>query len=732
MWKLSKPRQRVGNTIPAAVLAALLAVVLLGTVSAPATAYRNELKSAKSYIKIGAYAQAVEQLQAALKDPALKGRKRQQAEADLKNARGTLAAEQFALGQKLEQRGEQLGALNAYRKASQYAPDNSQYTARFVSLDKQFSGARQQSTDILASTRQNLDWDNGLSALTALNAQGNVPEVRFALDQLKQDATQYYSGESDTALRQGHYQSALDYMVRAARFSESREVQNKKLARHHLLLSKRAWDERRYNSAYEDIQKGLSFEPENTELIAYNKRLKRQWLGVLYNEALQASSSGNLELARDKFTQISRFEPGYLDVTEQLGQLKQTLVSGYYQQAEDLMRGAAGESAGLALAYYMVAAEQQSGLYPDVYDKIATAKKRLRADMEFRISLKVKNSSGEPGASGIVRDNILSSLKGSSLKNLQVLEREALDDILQEQGLGQAFFDEATAVQVKKIKGIQSGIYVDVVKFTVAENGRDRPSFGSARYKSGTRFVPNPRYSQLQQEVANAQQRVLQTQQDSNRAQAEQNRLLGASQANSNDRSAAIASLGSILSSAGASSSHRAAQKELDRVQYQMAGEQPQLEEDVYSDFRYKIYDLELAGEVMLSYKIVDFTTSEISQSRAANARDVVTDRWVPGDPGKGVRSDPVELPSHDVFKKRLLDSAMESLITGLEQELGGGAASFRRKARLAAENGDREQAIENFIRYLYGGADLSGEQARAASDYLYEELGIQLLRRKR
>ena len=255
-----------------------------------------------------------------------------------------------------------------------------------------------------------------------------------------------------------------------------------------------------------------------------------------------------------------------------------------------------------------------------------SSKQRLRDDLEYRISLSVKNSSGEPGAAGIVRDNILSSLRGSSLKHMKVLEREALDDILREQGLGQAFFDETTALEVKKIKGIQAGVYVDVVKLSVTESGRDRPSYGSARYISGTRYVPNPRYHQLQQQVAMGQQRFLQAQQELNLAQAEQNRLLSMSQNNSNDQAAAIAGLGSLLMTAGASANYDSAQLELDDLQYAMSLEQPQVEEDIYSDWRYKIFDLELLGEVILSYKIVNFTTSEISETRAVNASDIFSD----------------------------------------------------------------------------------------------------------
>jgi len=115
-----------------------------------------------------------------------------------------------------------------------------------------------------------------------------------------------------------------------------------------------------------------------------------------------------------------------------------------------------------------------------------------------------------------------------------------------------------------------------------------------------------------------------------------------------------------------------------------------------------------------------------------ANASQVLRDRYVPGDPGKGIEADPNKLPSKAVFKKQLLGAAMESLVAGLENQLGGRSRNYYQLATRAAEDGSSAIATENYIRFLYSGADLKGSQAREASDYLYEELGIQLLRRKR
>lgn len=719
---------------PRVVPVSLRSAVIFGLLvcASSSWAYRDDLNNANDFLSIGAYAQAVAAYESALANPALKGRTREKAQSSFEQAKGALAQEKFAIGQRFEAQNKPREAMKAYAQAQKLAPGSTQYAAAHNRLTDQFVSATTQSTQILEQARSDHNWSVALRQMEVLESQHTVPEVQFALNTLKFEAADFYLARSNTSLIDGAYQSALDNIVQATRYSESPEIQNKKLARHHLLLAEQAWTAGRYGTAYEEIANSLNYEPQNTQIQSYAREIQDQWMGILYNEALQANANGDLATARTKFTQISRYEPGFLDVDARLASLNQVLSADFYQRGAELLAEGRTDAAGLALAYFMVAEQQSSGRYPDVRERIADAKSRLRGDMSQRVSLNVTNHSVEPSAAGVVRESILSSLKGSNLKNLQILERDALDDILREQGMGQAFFDPSTAVEVRQIKGIQSGIYVDVVRFDVSEHGRDRPSYESASYKSGTRFVPNPNYSRLQQEISIAQQDVLRAQQSANKAQADQNRLMGTSQASPGDRMAAIGALGSLLSSAGASSQVRNAEDRLNNLQYAFAAEPQQFEEDVWSDYRYEVYDLELTGEVLLSYKIVDFATSEVGEARTARARNTIEDRWVPGDPGKGVTPDAAELPSQQVFKQQLLDNAIESLIAGLELQLGADQSNYWRRANEAAQDGQSDVAIENYIRFLSAGADLRGEQARIASDYVYEELGIQLIKRGR
>ena len=63
---------------------------------------------------------------------------------------------------------------------------------------------------------------------------------------------------------------------------------------------------------------------------------------------------------------------------------------------------------------------------------------------------------------------------------------------------------------------------------------------------------------------------------------------------------------------------------------------------------------------------------------------------------------------------------------------MGEGKQAYLQRARNAAQDGARTRAIENYIRFLSAGADLLGPEAQEANDYVYEELGIQLIKRRR
>jgi len=179
-----------------------LLIAALSVVAAPTLAYKKEYRAAKDYMKAGAYSQALEQYEAALQSPKLSSsRTRAKIESELAGAKQKVAVEKFALGNRLEQRGEMLGALNAYQKAVQYAPSNADYQSRYQRVKQTFDTIKTRAIEILESARRNNDWEAALARFDRLDQQQSaVPEVIDARNRLSAEASQYYEQRSDRAL----------------------------------------------------------------------------------------------------------------------------------------------------------------------------------------------------------------------------------------------------------------------------------------------------------------------------------------------------------------------------------------------------------------------------------------------------------------------------------------------------------------------------------------------------
>ncbi|MCK5642507.1 MAG: hypothetical protein KAJ19_16995, partial [Gammaproteobacteria bacterium] len=266
-----------------------------------------------------------------------------------------------------------------------------------------------------------------------------------------------------------------------------------------------------------------------------------------------------------------------------------------------------------------------------------------------------------------------------------------------------------------------------VIKVYVNESGRERPSYGSSRYVSGTRWVPNPAYQQAQGDLQMAQQRVLQSQTDLNTQKAQQNQLISQSAAIGTPLGGLISASIGMIGSASVNQS----KGDLAKAQSRLASTPMQIEEDVHSDYRYEIFDLNLHGEVVISFKMINYTTSEISQVHTIRKTDVVKDQYIPGDPSKNVQSDPNELPTHDEFKQKLLALAIDETFEAMKKELSVNAENYYRKGKKAAKNKIEDEAIENYMRYLYSAPSLSNPRVQEANEYLYKNLGLSVIRRK-
>ena len=696
----------------------------------------------RTYLDAQAYDQAIQKFEEALADdPGDSDIQR-----DLVKAKSLAAAQHFERGKDLSANNELNGALMAFGKAKTYQPQNMTYVNRYQQEKEKYDTLKEGMERMVLEVGETKRWDEGLQALATMKRyESSFPELSTNVQQIRQQAVHYHEGRSDEKLTQQDFQGAAQEIEKAAEYDPSSTTVLKNKARHHLLLSRQAWDNNKYFLAYEEMQKSLEFESQNPELQKFKARLVDQWADVLYNEAIQDQNSGNLQGAREKLSRISQLKPGYLNVESILSELQGSLGATYYTKADALMRQEDRARLGLALANYLIVREQHDSQYQDLEEKIALVKKMLLEEVQLRIAVHFENKSGESGAGGIVYNQILDRLRNSKkLKNLTLIEREVMDDILQEQALGQGFFDPSTSLQVKKIKGAHGGIFGKVLRARVKELGRNQPTFGSSTYVSGTRLVPNPDYEprrravgSIRQEMVMAQRELTNAEVQSKQSQAD---MIGTQQQlnQTPGGSSKFQAMGSILQGLGSVAGVSAARTRAENARARLRVAEDELnhtpstiEEEVMDTLKYPIYDLKLEGEVMLAYRFVNYTTSEVGDSRTITKTDEIQDRYVQGDPGKGVNSDPNELPAKEEFLQKLLAQAIEGAAQAIEDNMANFSESYYEKGKKAAEHGLEEDAIENYMRYIYSTSDLGSSTVQQANQYIYDKMGVLIMRRK-
>ena len=130
---------------------ATLLVALL--VANTAHAYRAELKEARELAELGANDQAVSLYEKALASPKLKNRNREKAEAELVRVKSAAASSHYRTGMKRAEKNQIVGAIAAYRKASQYDPTVAQYSDSLYAAETKLTQLIQGAERVLRNTR---------------------------------------------------------------------------------------------------------------------------------------------------------------------------------------------------------------------------------------------------------------------------------------------------------------------------------------------------------------------------------------------------------------------------------------------------------------------------------------------------------------------------------------------------------------------------------------------------
>ena len=659
----------------------------------------SEQRAGETALADGDFDRAFQMLQkAADKDPDDKD-----IQSLLNQAQRKAAEEHYRKGMEAEQSSDPRLAASEFKQALSLL-DKSEYRARSEQASIQLARLTREVNGVLNQLEKPNRLETAIhQAETLVIYQASFPELKSKLAQSRQLAGELFRTQTNELITQRQFSQAHESALKAANLSRDLIYESLADATEMLVSAREKIRANDYASAVTLVDAALQHQPHNQAIKDYHEELSQQAAGQLFNHGLRASSGGHFLEAIQTFTTLQRLHPDMPGIDQQKQRNQKLYAEENQRKAEALAKTKGSEAAGRILLHYLLASHFDPGNY-ELKNRMQQARNRMLETIKQRVSINFTNKSREPGAGEYVRDRLLDGLRDSGLRNVTVLEREHLDQILKEQGLGQGFLDESTAPQVKKIRGVQTQIAGTVISVQVRESGQNQPSYDSVRYKSGTRYVPNPKYRKYQAEVNEAQEDVYRAQRDLNQARKDRQGATATYDPNRDAVQNQLSLLGQVVADGDVSSAESAldaAERRLSSARSRLTREPPQIEEPVYAEARYPIYNLRLDGEVKLSFRLFDTSTSAVGQTHSINVKDSVEDRYVPGDPVKGIDDDPKELPPENLFRQQLLDKAVTEAIARLNAEFSQYAQEYLQRALTAKQHGVIEEAAEFYMRYL-------------------------------
>ena len=464
--------------------------------------------------------------------------------------------------------------------------------------------------------------------------------------------------------------------------------------------------QRRYELALHEYQAALKLKPDSDEALARVERAKRSLLEVLAQDAQRRLTEGDypaaIELAAQSFAQAPRaqsttrliakvvqdtlahserlraqedFAQGlalievlYERLPSTRDALELTLSDAHQAWAQGLARRAqAAERAGhLGDALLLYAKAAQLVMTPQAVAKRDELRARLLDTHVYTASL--SPSSGSPMA-----QEVLARLRvWTWAQNIRFVSDKDKPMASLELGLGQPSFSRQVSTSSR-----------------------------TARYKSGTRQVPNPAYKNRQDDILREQrdqeryqQDVLRLERDVSRYQ-EQVAREGPSPNVSTGAEQNLSRAQSELSRARDNLS-RQLQRVL-RAQEEAARTPQLIEEDVYSDLTYPVNTHSVRGELSLHARVAHadarpaLATQQILSTSASDTEHAAY-------AVANISLDPLSLPSQDELTERLKAQAAASAADALLGSLTSHRQALLAQAQASQAEGERVHRLVVYI----------------------------------
>ena len=259
----------------------------------------------------------------------------------------------------------------------------------------------------------------------------SFPHLIPAIERGKKLAGKQYSQESENLLSQRNYSEALQMARQAAQISGDTTYNAQIEGLEWVVEAREKARANDYLSAVSAMEQAKKSLPDNPSVIRYHNELYEQASGQLYNRALKASKSGRYVEAIDYLTDLQTLNPDFPGTDLMLQQNRMWYANENRMRAESLERERQNEAAGRILLHYRIARHYDPESF-ELEEAVMQAQKRLDNEIELRVSIDFANQSREPGANTYIRDRVLDGLRDSDIRNLTLLEREAIDEILRE------------------------------------------------------------------------------------------------------------------------------------------------------------------------------------------------------------------------------------------------------------------------------------------------------------
>lgn len=656
-------------------------------------------KEGESALVAGEYDRAVALLQqAADEDP--EDKELQEA---LGLAKQKAAQMHLSLAEKAEAKNDLRLAVEESEKASLLS-DDPLYQARLKKSRDSFDDISEQVSTVIAALSGDTDRSETLQQAEALMVYDlSFPELGPAIESARRRTGEELSAKARRLHEEHKFSSAFSTAKEAVRLSGDKRYEREVKAYKAMALAQRRQSKGDYLTALSEVDRAARALPGDATITTYRQSLVERGSKRLYALAMKASKDGDYLVAIRDLEMLKKVDPKHKRADAELAHARLRFAEVNRLEAQRLEAAEGDKAAGRILMHELLAQryDQQAEA---VDDAVIKARGVLDAEVEMRVFIDLTNASTSAGAEKYLRTHILTALDDPAIKNLSILKREDMLKILHDEEMLKKRAGDAMLAKTPPIRGNDFGIKGVVTQVTVQEVGRDKPSYQSVRYQKGTKVVLTPEAQKRQMELDKAQQDVERAQKALKDAQAIKRKKLATDDPSKSAFENSLVLLDQTYAENDVSDARRsleAARSRLDIAKRNLVTDEAKVEEPLYIEALYPVYDLSLIGDVKLDFRLIDLMTSEIGREHQVHVTEKISDRYIPGDKIKGIVEDPDALPPVNVLKERLLDRAADESAHRLRIEFAAYTRQYLLRARRMHKEGHDTKAVEQYVRFL-------------------------------